>query len=284
MKIGIIGSSGLIGMALIPFLKHLGHHIVRLKRPIDSVDLEGLDAIINLAGEPVFSLWTTSKRKKIRNSRIETTKTLFSKIRGMKNPPRIVINASAIGYYGSRGETVVDEKSGAGSGFLSEVVEDWEKTCTTLESTRVVCARFGLVLSKNGGALAKMVPPFKLGLGGPLGDGKQFMSWIAIEDAIGALYHILNDETIKGPVNIVSPNPVQNEEFVKILADVLNRKAPFRIPAFILKGLMGQMGEELLLASIKVEPKRLLETGYPFLYPQLKDALQQQLQLGPYGI
>lgn len=284
MKIGIIGSSGLVGTALIPFLEHPGHQVVRIKRPIDNADFEGMDAIINLAGESIFSLWTASKKKKIKNSRVETTKTLFSKIRGMKNPPRVVINASAIGYYGNRGEATVDESSGAGSGFLAEVVQDWENACTALESTRIVCARFGVILSKNGGALSKMITPFKLGLGGPIGNGRQFMSWIAIEDAIGAFQHILNEESIKGPVNIVSPNPVRNEEFTKDLADAFHRKAPFRIPAFILKTLLGEMGEEVLLSSTKVEPKRLLETGYPFLYPQLKDALQQQLKIGPYGI
>lgn len=278
MKIGIIGSSGLIGTALIPFLEHPGHHICRLKRPIDGLDFEGLDVIINLAGEPIFCLWTLSKMNKIKDSRVETTKTLFSKIRGMKNPPRLVINASAIGYFGNRGEATVDETSGPGSGFLSEVVQAWEKACIALDPTRVVCARFGMVLSKNGGAVAKMQTPFKLGLGGPLGNGKQFMSWIAIEDALGALHHILSEETIKGPVNIVSPNPVRNEEFTQDLAAVFKKKAPFRIPAFILKTFLGQMGEELLLSSTKVEPRRLLETGYPFLYPQLKDALHYQLR------
>lgn len=282
MKIGITGSSGLIGTALIPFLEHSGHQISRLKRPIEAENLEGLDAIINLAGEPIFGFWTPSKKKKILDSRVENTKTLFSKIRGMKNPPRIVINASAIGFYGDRGEATLDEKSGAGAGFLSEVVRSWEEACVALDTTRVVLARFGMVLSGKGGALAKMATPFKLGLGGPLGDGKQFMSWIAIEDAIGALHHILNNEGIKGPVNIVSPNPVRNEEFTKDLGAVYKRNTPFRIPSFVLKGLLGQMGEELLLSSTKVEPRRLLETGYPFLYPVLKDALQHEL--GKYGI
>lgn len=278
MKIGVMGSSGLIGTALIPFLAHPGHQIIRLKRDIACDDLEGMDAIINLSGAPISCRWTASNKEKIVASRVETTKNLFSAIRRMKNPPRIVINASAIGYYGNTGEMTLDEKSGPGSNFLAEVVQSWENACIAPDAVRVVFARFGMVLSQKGGALASMLTPFKLCLGGPIGDGKQFMSWIAIEDVIGALYHILNDNTITGPVNVVSPNPVRNEEFTKELGAALKRPTPFRIPAFMVKGLFGQMGEELLLSSTKVEPKRLLETGYPFLFPRLKDAFKRQLQ------
>jgi uncharacterized protein len=285
MKIGIMGSSGLIGSVLIPFLEHPGNKIVRLKREINGDELEGLDAIVNLAGASIACLWTTANKKKIFDSRVETTKNLFSHIRRMKNPPRTVINASAIGYYGNRGEASLDEKSGAGSGFLVDVVQAWENACRAPDGTRVVFARFGMVLSKKGGALAKMLPPFKLGLGGAFGNGNQFISWIAIQDALGAIYHILNDETLTGPVNVVSPNPVRNEEFTKALGTLLKRPTFFRIPAFMAKGLFGQMGEELFLSSTKVEPRRLLETGYPFLYPLLKDALQIQFNhTGPYGI
>jgi uncharacterized protein len=278
MKIGITGSSGLIGTALIPFLEHSGHQIVKIKREFNDDELESLDALINLAGAPIFCRWTPSNKKKIFDSRVEITKKLFSAIRRMKHPPRIIINGSAIGYYGNRGEVTLDEKSGSGPGFLAEVVQAWENACIAPEAVRVVYARFGIVLSQKGGSLAKMAPPFKMGLGGALGSGKQFMSWIAIEDAIGAIYHILNDGQIAGPVNVVSPNPVRNEEFTKDLGDILARPTLFRIPAFMIKGLLGQMGEELLLSSTKVEPRRLLETGYPFLYPILKDALKMQLK------
>lgn len=284
MKIGVMGSSGLIGTSLISFLEHSGHQVTKITRPVSRNDLEGLDAIVNLAGASISCRWTASNKKKILDSRVETTKALFSLIRRMKNPPRLVINASAVGYYGNRGEVTLDEKSGAGSGFLAEVVQSWENACLAPAATRVVFARFGVVLSKSGGMLGQLITPFKLCLGSALGNGKQFMSWIAIEDAIGSIHHILNDETIAGPVNIVSPNPVRNEEFTKDLGALLNRPTPFRVPVFIVKALFGQMGEELLLSSTKVEPRRLLETGYPFLYARLKDALQFQLKRGPYGI
>lgn len=284
MRIGIMGSSGLIGTALIPFLEHPGHQIVRLGREFSCHDLNGLDAVINLAGAPITCRWTAANKKKIFESRIETTQKLFSLIRKMSKAPGIVINASAIGYYGDHGEATLDEKCGPGSGFLAEVAQGWEKACAVHDGARIVFARFGVVLSAQGGALAQMLTPFKLGLGGKLGDGKQFMSWVAIEDAIGAIYHILNDNTISGPVNIVSPNPVRNEEFTKDLGECLKRPTFFHLPKFIIKALLGQMGEELLLSSLKVEPRRLLETGYPFLYPRLKEALQFQLKIGPHGI
>lgn len=282
MKIAIAGASGLVGTALVPFLEKGGHEVVCLKRGSDQLyHLNGStpDVVINLSGENIASRWTEEKKKRIRESRIQTTETLAREAASSKSPPKIFINASAIGIYGDRGEVTLDESSQRGSGFLSDVVVDWEKALKPAKDAqiRTIAMRFGVILSKEGGALAKMLTPFKLGLGGPVGSGKQFMSWISIDDILGAIHHVITDGRLEGAVNFVAPHPERNGEFAKTLGAVLSRPAIVPMPEWSVKLLFGEMGKELLLSGAKVEPKKLLESGYPFLYPDLKDALEKIL-------
>lgn len=296
MKIAIAGASGLIGKALIPFLESAGHEVFLLKRGetdrsvqiaydpekewIDIQKMEGIEAVINLAGESIMGRWSESKKKRILDSRVKTTSLISRSLASLKQRPKLLINASAVGYYGNRGDMALNETTPKGTGFLSDVADVWEKSAHSAEGAgiRVVYVRFGVVLSTQGGALKQMLTPFKLGLGGRLGDGQQYMSWIAIDDVLGAIYHILNRDEIRGAVNVVAPHPVRNCEFTTALGRILNRPTPFPIPAFIIKLLLGQMGVELLLASTKALPKRLQETGYPFLYPTIEQALLKLLE------
>lgn len=289
MRIVIAGASGLVGKALVPFLQAAGDEVVKLKHDVDySIDtmtmdperLKGSDVIINLAGESIAKRWSESNKQKIKASRVKTTKLISETAARLSNPPKLIINASAIGFYGDKGDQLLSESSPSGSGFLAEVVRDWEAALDPARKAkiRVVPVRFGMILSPKGGALAQMLWPFKLGLGGRIGSGKQYMSWIALEDVIGAIYHVMNTEKINAPVNVVSPNPVRNMTFTKILGKVLHRPTLFPVPEFAVKFLLGEMGEELLLSSDNVMPKKLQESGYPFLYPQLEDALINQLK------
>lgn len=256
----------------------MGNSIVILKRNpngdyfFSEKDFEEVDAVINLAGESIFSLWTDKKKKKIKDSRIKTTRALSIALNKLSQPPKCVINASAIGYYGNGRDKTFDENSQKGEGFLADVVEEWEQELQ-IQHIRTVFARFGVILSPDGGALKSMLWQYKLGLGGYIGNGEQFMSWIAMEDAIGAIHHLLTHEEIAGSVNIVSPHPVRNSEFTKILGKVLNKPTFLRMPEFLIRSVLGEMGEEVLLSSIRAVPKKLMETGYPFLYPELEKAL-----------
>lgn len=283
MRVAIAGASGLIGSSLIQFFHAEGHEVIPLKRNssgLYEIPFEGADLVINLAGESVSQRWSTSVKKEIMDSRIETTKSLVKQALEAKNPPKVFLNASAIGFYGNREEQTVDETSVHGSGFLAEVAEAWEEALRPLDRSKIRHAslRFGIVLSTKGGALAKMLTPFKLGLGGKIGTGKQFMSWISLDDVLGAIHHVWMNESLKGPINMVSPFPVRNDEFTKTLAATLQRPAIFPMPAFAVKLLFGEMGEELLLSGAKVEPKKLLGSGYPFLYPKLEQALKNLLK------
>ncbi len=283
MRIALIGAGGLVGQALQDYFIPQGVEFVIFKRNKSGTydfrpsDFEGVQAVINLAGETVSQKWTDKAKEEIRSSRVTTTKNLANALSQIKYPPEVVINASAIGYYGDGKEKVFDESNAPGSDFLSQVVVEWEKALL-VPHTRIVFARLGIVLSKNGGALKKMLLPFKLGLGGELGDGKQMMSWIAIEDVCRAIHHILKDRTISGPVNLVSPNPVHNKSFTKTLGKVLHRPTIFPVPVFAVRLLFGEMGENLLLGSTAVNPKVLLDTGYKFSYPFLEQALEHELQ------
>lgn len=294
MKILLSGSSGLIGTALIRFLQLHGHHVVRLLRseskptpnaivwdPESHIyslsDFEGFDAVINLAGENIASgRWTKTKKKKILESRVDTTKLLSNCLSKLKHPPKVLINASAVGFYGDHGDSVVTESSLTGSGFLSKVCREWEAATDAARESgiRVVLMRFGTVLAPNGGALSKMVPPFKLGLGGQIGSGKQYMSWVAIDDVMQAILYVIQNASIQGPVNVVASEPVTNEEFSKTLGEVLDRPTFLTIPAFLAKIAFGELAEEGLLASTRAIPKRLTESGFIFRYPRLKDALK----------
>lgn len=301
MTVAITGSRGLIGSALVPLLTTQGHQVRRMIRsstdgardvqPPDVVwspqldgdfeaQLEGADAIVHLAGENIASgRWDASKKRAIRDSRVSATRALAECIARMKHPPRVLICASAVGYYGETGDVVVDEQAGPGQGFLSDLCVDWEAATEPARSAgvRVVNARIGVVLSPRGGALAKMLPPFQLGAGGNIGSGKQYMSWIAVDDVAGALLHCLNNEEVEGPVNLVAPQAVTNANFTRALGSVLHRPTICPVPDFAARLAFGEMADELLLASTRVKPVKLLETGYRFMYPQIEDALRHVL-------
>lgn len=297
MKILISGASGLIGSALTPFLTTGGHAVSRLVRSqsqagtngilwdpasgkIDVNALEGFDALIHLAGENIAAArWSDSQKAKIRDSRIQGTRLIAETISKLTNPPKVFLQASAIGFYGDRGEELLDEKSARGKGFLAETCAAWEEASAPAaqKGIRVVQARIGVVLSPQGGALKKMLLPFKLGAGGILGSGKQYFSWIHINDIVSAIYHALQQDSLKGPVNLVSPNPVTNREFTKTFGRVLFRPTIFPMPAFAARLAFGEMADEALLASARVKPAKLAESNYSFRHPQLEESLQSLL-------
>lgn len=292
MKILIGGSHGLVGTALIKSLEAQGHEIFRLVRhaPTSKTEvewspdrysialarIEGFDAVVNLAGESIAEgRWTDDKKRRIRESRVKGTKLLGDALANLMVPPKTFVCASAIGYYGNRGDELLTESSAAGDEFLAKVCAEWEEATAlaTEKGIRVVNARFGVILDINGGALKKMLPPFRMGVGGRIGSGKQWMSWIALDDVIGGIQFALANDSMKGPVNFVAPAPVTNSEFTKTLGKVLSRPTIFPIPAFAIKLLFGEMGEALLLGGQRVAPKRLVAGGYEFSYPQLEPAL-----------
>jgi hypothetical protein len=242
--------------------------------------LDGVDAVVHLAGESVAGgRWTEARKRRIRESRVRPTRLLCETLARQRTPPRVLVCASAIGYYGDRGDQVLREESAPGAGFLPEVCRKWEAAAepAARRGIRVVHLRIGLVLSPKGGALAAMLPVFRLGLGGPVGAGAQWMSWIGIDDTLGAILHALMNEALAGPVNAVAPAPVTNREFAKTLARVLRRPAVLPFPAFAARLLLGQMADELLLASARVEPARLRATGYAFRDATLEGALRRLL-------
>jgi uncharacterized protein (TIGR01777 family) len=296
MRIMLTGSNGLIGRALLPFLASDGHHVVRLVRSqtqagdgqvlwdpaagaIDTEKLEGLDAVVHLAGETIVGRWTAQKKARILESRAQGTRLLSESLVQRTNPPKVFASASAIGFYGDRGDEIVNESSPPGSLFLSEVSTAWEAATepAARAGIRVVNLRFGFVLSGEGGGLAEMLLPFKMGAGGRLGSGRQYMSWVALDDVLGAVRHVLLSEALRGPVNVVAPNPVTNLEFTQTLGRVLRRPTIFPVPGFAVRLVFGEMADNLLLASARVEPSRLLATGYQFQFPRLEAALRHVL-------
>jgi hypothetical protein len=294
-RILISGASGLIGSALVPALEANGYEVMRLVRKGPSTDGEiawnpaqplnpelvsGFDSVIHLSGESILGRWTEAKKKRIVESRVGTTRTLSEALVKAPQRPRSFLCASAVGYYGTRGDEILDEGSSSGKQFASELARQWEAATQPAASAgiRTVHMRFGAALSKDGGALRKMLLPFKLGLGGKTGDGRQWMPWITIADVVGAILWILNHESLSGPVNLVSPNPVPNAEFAKTLAAVLARPAFFSIPAFAVKLAFGEMGEEILLGSQRVAPAKLIANGYVFQQPDLRRALEEILK------
>ncbi|MFN8578608.1 MAG: TIGR01777 family oxidoreductase [Candidatus Sericytochromatia bacterium] len=301
MNIIISGGSGLIGQALVKSLKQDGHNIKTITRNkntsenqifwdierniIESDKLENSDVIIHLAGEnisgdnPIQGRWTNERKEKILNSRVKGTKLLANTILNLKKQPKLFISASAIGYYGDRGSEVLDEKSFKGKGFLSDVCQKWEEETNVLKNSniRLVNTRFGVVLSKDGGALKAMLFPFQMGVGGIIGNGKQFMSWVDIDDVVGSIKHIINNSEINGIVNIVSPSPITNYEYTKTLGSTLNRPTIFPIPKIGINLLFGEMGNELLLGNQNVQPNVLLQSGYDFIYKTIDKSLEHIL-------
>ena len=295
MKILVSGSSGLIGSALVPLLSARGHSITRLVRmdpqpgqihwdpergTIEAARLEGFDAVVHLAGQNIAAgRWTPEQKARIRVSRAKGTRILAEALAALPAPPQVLICASAIGYYGNRGDEVLQEESPAGSGFLPEVCQAWEAAAAPARKMgiRVINLRTGVVLSAAGGALAKMLPAFKMGIGGVVGNGRQYMSWIALNDVVGAIVHALSNPALDGPVNAVAPHPLTNREFTVTLGRVLSRPTLFPLPAFAVRLAFGEMADELLLASQRVEPAKLASSGYKFQFPELEGALRHAL-------
>jgi uncharacterized protein (TIGR01777 family) len=296
MRIIISGASGLVGSALVPSLEAAGHTVVRLVRSstgdvpgeavwdpaaeaLDPAIIDGADAVINLNGRSIAeSRWNSTVKAELRSSRLDSTRTLADTIRKVANPPAVLINASAVGFYGDRGEEVLDENSSIGEGFLAELSQDWERAAYAASSdhTRVVLLRLGVVVAR-GGALGKMLTPFKLGLGGPIGSGRQFWPWIGIEDVFGMVGFILGNEEIEGPVNAVAPQEIRCAEFARTLGRVLSRPAFIPLPAFAARLALGEMADSLLLASQRVRPRALENAGYQFTSPTLDDAIRKAL-------
>ena len=292
MHILLTGASGLIGSALIESLHGLGHTLRCLQRTRNTTMQDGIwdpsplvlsenetgfDAVIHLAGENVAAgRWSAARKKRILDSRINGTRELVGLLATLPTPPKTFLCASAIGFYGSRQSELLTETSGTGSGFLAEVCRHWEAEANKAkqQGMRVVNLRFGMVLSPHGGALHKMLPPFKAGVGGPIGNGKQYMSWISIRDLVAIVAFVLNTPSLQGPVNVVSPKPLTNRDFTSCLSKVLNRPALLPTPPFALKLLFGEMATEMLLASSRVKPEKLLRAGYSFQDTDLATTLE----------
>jgi uncharacterized protein (TIGR01777 family) len=244
---------------------------------IDSAKLEGLDAVVHLAGENIAEgSWTAEKKARIRDSRVKGTRLVSKALAGLNQKPRVLVCASAIGFYGDRGAEILTEQSPAGSGFLADVCQEWEAATEPAAQAgiRVVNMRIGIVLTPRGGALQKMLLPFKFGVGGVMGDGRQYWSWVSIDDVIGAIYHAITNDALSGPVNAVAPRAATNAEFTKTLGRVLSRPTLFPMPAFLARLALGEMADALLLASTRVEPARLLNSGYSFRHADLEGALR----------
>jgi uncharacterized protein (TIGR01777 family) len=299
MKILISGASGLVGTHLIPTLKAKGHEVYKLVRKtpkaVDEIEwnaekgiveselpkLENFGAVIHLAGDNVADgNWTDEKKRRIRESRTVGTRVLVASLKKLANPPKIFIGASAIGFYGSRGDEILTEESAKGEGFFPEVCSEWEAESGKAMDfgARVVTPRIGVVLTKEGGALGKMLTPFKFGVGGVIGSGKQWMSWIELDDLIRLFHFALENETVSGAINATAPNPATNEEFTKTLGKVINRPTIIPIPAFGIKMLFGEMGETVLLEGAKVLPEKSQSLGFKFKFENLEEALKQALQ------
>jgi uncharacterized protein (TIGR01777 family) len=302
MKILVTGSTGLVGNALVSALVKDGHTVCRLMRPESLVAggtkdgfnvawnpatgelggaAVGADAVVNLAGASIAGgRWSAGQKAMLRSSRIDTTRALVGALAKMNARPRVLVSASAIGIYGNRGDELLTEESKAGAGFLAGLAREWEEEALKAESIGigVVLARFGIILARDGGALAKMVTPFKLGVGGKLGSGAQWMSWVTLEDVVGILRMAIDKADVRGAVNVVAPKPVQNAEFTKLLASALHRPALFPAPAFALRLALGEMADALLLSSQRVVPSLLERSGYRFLHASLAPALAAVLK------
>ncbi|CAN5260035.1 N/A [soil metagenome] len=299
MNVLVSGATGLIGSALTSELTDGGHRVIGLSRSrpssedtvrwdpdsgsLDALRLEGMDAVVHLAGEVIFSgpadRWTQAKKQRIMDSRKKGTRLLSGAISGLSDPPKVMVSASAIGYYGDHGNELLTEESETGSDFLAEVCREWEAAADPAREAgiRVAHPRFGLILSPDGGALGTTLPIFKLGLGGKIGSGSQYWSWVALDDVVGAIIHCLTNDAVGGPVNVGSPNPLTNAEYTKVLGKALNRPTVFPVPAPAARLMFGEVADALLLSSQRIEPAKLKETGYEFRHPELEGAFQHML-------
>ena len=295
MKVAITGASGLVGTALTKSLQADGVTVVPVTRSpakegviswspadgkINAEDFEGLDAVVHLAGENIASRWNVALKQRIRESRVKGTELLCRTLAGLQNKPKVLVSGSAIGFYGDQRPEPVDENSGIGEGFLAEVCSAWEEASKPAQSAGIRTAniRIGVVLSKHGGALKKMLTPFKLCAGGIVGSGKQVWSWVSIDDVVGGIRHVIDNESISGPINLTAPNANTNFEFTKTLGHVIGRPTFLPAPAFCARLLFGEMADALLLSSSRVLPKKLQETGYQFKHETLEPALREVLK------
>jgi uncharacterized protein (TIGR01777 family) len=285
MRIAVTGASGLVGSALVPALRAGGHEVLRLVRwdpaakTIEAARLEGLDAVVHLSGENIADgRWTDAKKARLRSSRVGSTRFLSETLAGLARKPSVLVSASAVGYYGDRGEAWLAESALPATDFFGQLSVEWEAAAAHAAHAgiRVVHPRTGIVLSPAGGALAKMLLPFKLGIGGVVGSGRQYFSWIALDDVVGVIHHMLARSDLSGPVNVAAPEPVTNAELTKTLGRVLGRPTFVPVPAFALRIAFGEVADALL-ASTRLRPERLLETGYRFRYPELEGALRHVL-------
>jgi uncharacterized protein (TIGR01777 family) len=298
-RVLVSGASGLIGRALIRHLTDRGYQVRTLVRHaprlgevswdpamglLDPGQLTGVQAVVHLAGENIGARWTSARKARIRSSRLQGTRLLSEALASLRPPPGVMVSASAVGVYGSRGDEILTEESQPGDrlDFLAALVQDWEAAAEPARQAgiRVVHPRFGLALSREGGALAKMLPPFRLGLGGRLGTGLQWMSWIAMDDLVAAVLHLIRAETLHGAVNVTSPEPSRNADFTRTLGDVLRRPTAFAVPSAALHLAFGEMADATLLASTRVLPNRLVSSGFSFEYPGLEPALRHVLRSG----
>jgi uncharacterized protein (TIGR01777 family) len=295
LRVGITGATGTIGGALAAFLTSGGHEVVRIVRrspeargevrwspssgEIDTAGLEGLDAVIHLSGRRIDTRWTTARRREIRASRVESTALLAKALASLEAPPRVLLSGSAIGVYGDRGDEELDESSAPGQGFLADLCRDWEAAAEPARAAgiRVVSMRTAVVLSARSAPLARLVLPTRLGLGAVVGRGEQPLSWISLDDLLGAVLHIVCDERLEGPVNLASPSPVSLRELADTLASIFRRPRLLRVPEAAVAVTLGQMGRETILAGQRVAPRRLLDRGFRFFYPTLEDALRHEL-------
>jgi len=300
MKILMSGSHGLVGKALTKSLTNDGHEVVRLVRHnrslgalevewdpnqgrIDAEHLEGHDVVVHLAGESIAGgRWTDQKKRAIRDSRVNGTRLLSESLARLSRPPSLFLSASAIGYYGDRGDELLTEASAPGNDFLANVCVEWENATRPAveKGIRTVHARFGIILDAEGGALAKMLTPFRMGIGGRVGDGKQWMSWVALDDVVNGLRFLMEEPSTRGPVNFVAPNPVTNAEFTKTLGQALSRPTLFPVPVFAARLAFGEMADALLLSSQRVEPRVLKSMAYQFRWPTLEPSLRHILGHG----
>ncbi len=298
MKILISGASGLVGKYLIPTLIAKGHEVHKLVRKTpqsadeiqwdaetgfsetEQAKLERFDAVVHLAGDNVASEnWSDEKKRKIKESRTVGTRVLVDALKALKNPPKHFISASAIGFYGNRGDEILNEEAEPGTGFLPEVCTAWEAEIVKAGAfARVAYLRIGVVLAKEGGALEKMLTPFKFGVGGTIGSGKQYMSWIALDDLVKMFHFVLENENLSDAFNAVAPNPVNNEEFTKTLGKVLGRPTFLPVPEFAIKTLFGEMGETLILEGARVVPQKMQNAGFEFDFLRLEDAIKHVLK------